>query len=185
MSGGRNQHLRLVGQHPADELWTQLCEEARKAHLRAPGLAALFCGTIVEQPSLETALAHRIAARLRNDVVSRQDIVRAFHRAICANPEFGRQLRSDLWAAHARDFHQDLLAIFLYSNQLHARQMGRLVAWLSQAGETDLALFLQCCAADIFRIDSDQFEEPPLPMAGKGAYDRRSPIRSGVRPGPL
>jgi hypothetical protein len=90
-----------------------------------------------------------------------------------------------LWAAHARDFHQDLLAIFLYSDQLHAKQMQRLTDWLSQSGELDLALFLRCCASEIFRVGSDQFEKLPLPVAGNAADDGKKPVRCGERLSPL
>ena len=67
-------HLMLV--HPdeaasvTDALWVRLRQEAEQAYEREPKLASLFFDSILNQPSFEAAVFHRVAVRLKNDVIS-------------------------------------------------------------------------------------------------------------------
>src|ERR1700684_3075155 len=78
-------HLMLV--HPddaaavTDALWARLRQEAEEAYDREPKLASLFFDSILNQPTFEAAVFHRVAARLKNDTISLPLIVQAFGKA--------------------------------------------------------------------------------------------------------
>ena len=78
-------HLTLVSEEETaavtDALWTRLRQEAEEAYAREPKLASLFFDSILNQPSFEIAVFHRVAARMKNDVVSLPLIVQAFGKA--------------------------------------------------------------------------------------------------------
>ena len=92
----RLSHLTLVAPENdvefTDALWRQLRLEAEQAYARSPMLAPLFLDSILNQPSFEAAMFHRIAGRLKNDVISQPLILQAFHRA--AGPR-----RRSAWAS--------------------------------------------------------------------------------------
>jgi len=138
----------------ADALWSRLRLEAAEAYARAPKLSALFVASILEQPSFEAALVHRIAARLRNDVVDHAAIVEAFGRALAAEPALAAAFRADISAVLERDpACERLIEPFLYFKGFHAIQTHRLAHWLWNADERDFALYLQSRSSDVFQTD--------------------------------
>src|SRR5882757_8073161 len=118
-------HLTLV--HPdlaaavTDALWVRLRDEAEEACNRAPKLASLFFDSILNQPSFEAAVFHRVAARLKNDVISLPVIVQAFSRAYANDPGIGDALQADILAVFDRDpACERLIEPFLYFKGFHA-----------------------------------------------------------------
>ena len=86
----RLNHLTLVSSEQdafGDALWRQLRLEAEQAYAASPMLAPLFLDSIINQPSFEAAMFHRIAVRLKNDVISQPLILQAFHRASTATED--------------------------------------------------------------------------------------------------
>jgi serine O-acetyltransferase len=149
-----------------DQLWTRLRNEAEDAFLRAPALAPLFLDSVINQPSFEAALAHRVASRLKNDVISLPLIVQAFQRALAADPSIAIAVRTDLAAIFERDpACERFIEPFLYFKGFHAIQAHRLTHWLWGNGERDFSLYLQSRASEVFQTDIH-----PAAKFGKGIF---------------
>ncbi|CAH2604360.1 Serine acetyltransferase [Rhodovastum atsumiense] len=153
-------HLTLVSRNPqdlqefTDSLWSRLRQEAEEAYHCAPQLAPLFLDSIINQPSFEGAVVHRVASRLKNDVISLPLIVQAFHRALAADPAIGTAVRADITAVYERDpACERFIEPFLYFKGFHAIQAHRLTHWLWGNGERDFALYLQSRSSEVFQTD--------------------------------
>lgn len=150
----------------ADALWAKLRLEAKEAYQRAPMLAPLFVDSILNQPSFESAVFHRIAARLKNDVVGLGVIVDAFNRASEADPDIVDALRVDIASVVERDpACERFIEPFLYFKGYHAVQTHRLAHWLWVTGERDFSLYLQSRSSDVFQTDIH-----PAALFGKGIF---------------
>jgi serine O-acetyltransferase len=150
----------------ADALWARLRQEAKEAYARAPMLAPLFVDSILNQPSFEAAVFHRIAARLKNDVVGLGVIVDAFNRARQDAPDIVLALRADIAAVVEKDpACERFIEPFLYFKGFHAIQTHRLAHWLWSTGERDFALYLQSRSSDVFQTDIH-----PAAVIGKGIF---------------
>src|ERR1700749_4112223 len=100
-------HLMLV---PPDEeaavtdaLWARLRQEAEEAYEREPKLASLFFDSILNQPSFEAAVFHRVAARLKNDTISLPLIAQALNRAADNDGCMVEAAKADIAAARDRE----------------------------------------------------------------------------------
>ena len=163
-------HLSLVPRAELEEftdsLWARLRQEAEEAYAHAPMLAPLFLDSIINQPSFEAAVFHRVAARLKNDVISLSLIVQAFHRAHAVDPEIGAALKADITAAFERDpACERLIEPFLYFKGFHAIQAHRLNHWLWHGGDRDFALYLQSRSSEVFQTDIH-----PAAKMGRGIF---------------
>jgi len=163
-------HLSLVPRAELEEftdsLWARLRQEAEEAYAHAPMLAPLFLDSIINQPSFEAAVFHRVAARLKNDVISLSLIVQAFHRAHAVDPEIGAALKADITAAFERDpACERLIEPFLYFKGFHAIQAHRLTHWLWHNRERDFALYLQSRSSEVFQADIH-----PAAKIGRGIF---------------
>ena len=169
MAHPRLSHLTIVSPQStgnADLLWRQLRDEAEQAYATSPALAALFLDSIINQPSFEAAMFHRIAARLKNEVVSQSLIVQAFHRAASTSQEIGAGLRADIACVLDRDpACSRLIEPFLYFKGFHALQAHRLTHWLWVEGEHDFALYLQSRGSEVFQTDIH-----PAARIGRGIF---------------
>ena len=135
-------------------LWARLRQEAKEALASAPMLAPLFVDSILNRRSFEAAIFHRIATRLKNDIVGVGVIVDAFYRAAEGTPELIGSLRADIAAVVERDpATERLIEPFLYFKGFHALQTHRLAHWLWSNGERDFALYLQSRSSDVFQTD--------------------------------
>jgi serine O-acetyltransferase len=150
----------------ADLLWTRLRQEAKEALANAPMLAPLFVESILNRRSFEAAIFHRIATRLKNDIVGTGVIVDAFYRATEAAPGLVGALRADIAAVVERDpATERLIEPFLYFKGFHALQTHRLAHWLWTNGERDFALYLQSRSSDVFQTDIH-----PAAQIGAGVF---------------
>ena len=150
----------------ADALWAKLRLEAKEAYQRAPMLAPLFVDSILNQPSFEAAVFHRIAARLKNDVVGLGVIIDAFNRASESDPSIIESLRVDIASVVERDpACERFIEPFLYFKGFHAVQTHRLAHWLWVTGERDFSLYLQSRSSDVFQTDIH-----PAAIFGKGIF---------------
>lgn len=149
-----------------DALWRQLRQEAEEAYARSPMLAPLFLDSILNQPNFEAAMYHRIAVRLKNEVISLPLILQAFHRAGDASPEIALGLKADIAAVFERDpACERLIEPFLYFKGFHALQTHRLAHWLWSNGEKDFALYLQSRTSEVFQTDIH-----PAAQIGRGIF---------------
>lgn len=151
---------RLTLVHPdesdaiTDALWARLRAEAEQAYQREPKLASLFFDSILNQPSFETAVFHRVASRMKNDVVSLPLIVQAFSKAAADDGCMVEAAKADIAAVLDRDPATDrLLEPLLYFKGFHAIQAHRLNHWLWHHGERDFALYLQSRSSEVFQTD--------------------------------
>jgi serine O-acetyltransferase len=145
---------RAETDEPDDPTWQRLRREAEEAYDKAPALATLFFDSIINQPSFEAAVCHRVSSRLKNDVVALPLIVQAFHRALSADPAIGCAFKADLAAVVEKDPACDrFIEPFLYFKGFHAIQSQRVTHWLWNNGERDFALYLQSRASEVFQTD--------------------------------
>jgi len=151
-------HLMLV--HPdhaaavTDALWVRLRREAEEACDHQPKLASLFFDSILNQPSFEAAVFHRVAARLKNDVISLPLIVQAFAKAAADDGCMIEAAKADISAVLDRDpACTRLMEPFLYFKGFHAIQAHRLNHWLWHHNERDFALYLQSRSSEVFQTD--------------------------------
>jgi serine O-acetyltransferase len=141
-------------QGATDVLWARLRAEAEDAYHHAPQLAPMFLDVIINQPSFEAAVIHRVASRLKNDVISLPLIVRGFHQATAADPAIAVAMRADITAVFERDpACQRFLEPLLYFKGFHAIQAHRLTHWLWLSGERDFSLYMQSRASEVFQTD--------------------------------
>jgi serine O-acetyltransferase len=139
---------------PEDPIWQRLRREAEDAYDKAPAIATLFFDSIINQPSFEAAVCHRVASRLKNDVIALPLIVQAFHRALSADPAIGCAFKADLQAVYEKDpACERFIEPFLYFKGFHAIQAQRVTHWLWNSGERDFALYLQSRASEVFQTD--------------------------------
>jgi serine O-acetyltransferase len=156
----------VAQQQLADALWVRLRLEAKEAYRKAPMLAPLFVDSILNQPSFEAAIFHRIATRLTNNVVGLGVTVDAFNRAVEDAPEIVDALRADIAAVVDRDpACERFIEPFLYFKGFHAIQIHRLAHWLWKTGERDFALYLQSRSSDVFQTDIH-----PAVRIGRGVF---------------
>ncbi|CCG41116.1 serine O-acetyltransferase [Magnetospirillum molischianum] len=149
-----------------DALWVRLRAEAIDALARAPMLAGLFVGSILDQTTFETAVFHRIAGRLKNDQVPQGLLTETFGRALAHDSTIGTALRADIAAVLDRDpACERLIEPFLYFKGFHAVQTHRLAHWLWRRGERDFALYLQSRSSDVFQTDIH-----PAARFGRGIF---------------
>ncbi|MFO1039722.1 MAG: serine O-acetyltransferase [Geminicoccaceae bacterium] len=135
-------------------IWVRLKKEAEEAVVREPMLARLFFDSIINQPNLEEAVAHRIGSRLHNDVLPSSAITYVFRTAMAADSSTGEAIRADIRAAVERDPACDrFIEPFLYYKGFHAIQTQRLAHWLWNNNGRDFALYLQSRSSDVFQTD--------------------------------
>jgi serine O-acetyltransferase len=154
------------GRDYADALWARLRSEAEEAYDRAPMLAPLFLDSIINQPSFESAVFHRVGTRLKNDVISLPLILRAFQQALDAEPDLSAALRADITAVYDRDpACGRFIEPFLYFKGFHAIEAHRLTHWLWHNGNRDFAFYLQSRASEVFQTDIH-----PAARLGRGLF---------------
>jgi serine O-acetyltransferase len=149
-----------------DPVWTDLRDEAEKASRREPALAGFFYSTLLGHSSLEEALIHRVAQRLKYDDVS-DELIRALLRdALDLDPLIPSLIRSDIHAVYERDpACQRMIEPLLYFKGFQALQTHRCAHALWKKGRHDPALLLQSCASRSFQVDI----HPAVPI-GRGVF---------------
>lgn len=149
-----------------DPVWAQLRQEAEAVRASEPSLAGLMLSTVLQQKSLEEAVAHRIAERLDHPDLSASLIRQAFAGFVEAQPAYRDALRADIAAVIDRDPACDrAIEPILYFKGFHAIETHRLAHWLWVQGRRDFALYLQSRASSVFQTDI----HPAVPM-GKGVF---------------
>jgi serine acetyltransferase len=160
-----------------DLLWMRVREEARHVLATDPALATLFLASVLNRPSFEDAIIHRIASRLGNDVVPAALIADGLTSAVASDASIGEAFRADIAAVVDRDpACRRFIGPLLYSKGFHAIQAHRLANWLWKIGRSDFALYLQSRSSEVFQTDI----HPGLPF-GKGIFLTTPPASSSVR----
>ena len=149
-----------------DPIWDSIRIEAERSIAQDPLLAAFLYSTVLNQPSLEAAVIHRICERLDHQDLQANLLRQTFLEMADDWPQWGSVLRVDIQAVYDRDpactrFIQPVL----YFKGFHAIQTHRLAHWLWNRGRVDLALYLQSRSSEIFQTDIH-----PAAKVGKGLF---------------
>jgi serine O-acetyltransferase len=147
-----------------DPVWDAIVAGGEEVVAGEPALSNLVYSNVLNHDSFESALVHRLAARLDHSDVSADLIRQAFDDALEIRPEIALEARADLVATFERDpaCHKSVDA-FLHFKGFHAIQTHRFAHALWQAGRRDLALYLQSRSSQVYQVDIN-----PAARVGKG-----------------
>ncbi len=138
----------------ADPVWESLQEEATKAIQDEPILAAAMDETILGQPSLEAAVAQRVAGKLEGHGLTGTQLQRLLESAYFSSPAVGDALRCDLIAIRERDPAADTyLDPLMFYKGFHALSAHRAAHYLWHEGRRTLARLLQSMISEAFAVD--------------------------------
>jgi len=157
---------RVVGLGKVDPIFSRIRLEAEETVRKEPELAGFFMACVLNHETLESAIVHRVAARLDHADVGGHLIRQTYLEIISRDPSIGEAFRADLIAVADRDpaclrFIEPLL----YFKGFHALQCHRLAHALWKAGRRDFALWLQSRASEVFQTDIN-----PAARIGKGVF---------------
>jgi serine O-acetyltransferase len=149
-----------------DPAWHRIRKEADDIIRAEPALANFILATIVNQATLDQAVAHRIAERLDHPDLPATLIRQTFAEAIAADPVIAEAIRADIGAVVDRDpACERAIEPVLYFKGFQAIQTHRLAHWLHKQGRRDLAMYLQSRSSAVFQVDIN----PAAPF-GKGIF---------------
>ena len=149
-----------------DPVWDRLRSEAEVLIAEEPALASLALSAVLHQPSLDEAVAHRVASRLDHPALAADIIEQTFHEAFADDPALGEAFRADIGAVMDRDpACTRALEPLLYFKGFHAIQTHRLAHWLWHKGRKDFAYYLQSRASAVFQTDIN-----PAAKIGRGIF---------------
>jgi serine O-acetyltransferase len=149
-----------------DPAWTRLRQEAEAAVEREPALTSFVLTSILNLPSLQSAVVHRVATRLGHPALSVDMIAQTFMTAVEQDSGIGQAIRADILAVADRDpACTRLMEPVLYFKGFHALQTHRLAHWLWHQGRQDFALYLQSRSSEVFQTDIH-----PAARLGKGVF---------------
>jgi serine O-acetyltransferase len=155
-----------TGLDRVDPVWARLRREAEQAVAAEPSLASLLMASVLNQPSFEAAVSHRVAMRLAHPALSADLIEQAYDDALADDAEIATGMRADVAAVLDRDpACYRVLEPVLYFKGFHALQCHRLAHWLWRKGRRDFALYLQSRSSDVFQTDIN-----PAARIGKGVF---------------
>ena len=149
-----------------DPIWYAVRREADAAIDNDRALGAFMLSTVINQPSLEEAVIHRISERLDHPDM-RSDLLRQTFRDMMEDDRsWSEVVRVDLQAVFDRDpACTRFLEPLLYFKGFHAIQTHRLAHWLYRQGRKDLAFYLQSHSSSVFQTDIN-----PVARIGKGIF---------------
>ena len=143
-----------VSPEATDLVWDLMRHEAKVEAAREPLLVSFLYSTILNHPTLESALAFHLANRLSNPAMLSTQIMSLIREALDADPDFRRNLRADILAVRDRDPACTCLPdVFLYFKGFHALQTYRVSHYLWKSGRRVLAHYLQSQVSQHFQID--------------------------------
>jgi serine O-acetyltransferase len=144
----------INGTKQIDLVWDLMRYEAKVEAAREPLLVSFLYSTIINHPTLESALAFHLANRLSNPAMLSTQIMALIREALDADPDFRRNLRADILAVRDRDPACNCLPdVFLYFKGFHALQTYRVSHYLWKSGRRVLAHYLQSQVSQHFQID--------------------------------
>ena len=138
----------------SDAVWQHVREEAETLVRSEPLLAGLAHACILYHPSLERALAFRLAQKLASPDVSELIIREIADEAYLDSYRLGTAARADMLAVFERDpACNRYLQPLLFFKGFLALQSHRIAHWLWNAGRTDMGYFLQMRTSEAFGVD--------------------------------
>lgn len=145
---------KLQRVEPVDAIFSRIRADAEEIARREPELSGWIIETILNHDSLESALIHRLAARLGREEVSADLIRQTYLEIVAREPKIGEAFRADILAVADRDpACQRLIEPLLYFKGFHAIETHRLAHVLWKEGRSDFALYLQSRSSEVFQTD--------------------------------
>lgn len=137
-----------------DPVWERMTQEAEQAIRDEPLLGGQIHSALLHHPSIENALAYRIAMKLSNSEMSEQLLREICDEAHRSDPGLAQAARADIVATFERDpaCHRFLQPL-LYFKGFQAVQAYRVSHWLWTEGRRDLAYFFQMRGSEMFGVD--------------------------------
>jgi serine O-acetyltransferase len=149
-----------------DSIFARIRAEAEDLIRHELSIAPWVTTVVLEQPSLEAAIAYRVASRLGNDTIAVEQIRQTYSDIATRVPAIGIAFRADLLAFLDRDPCCDrLIEPVLYFKGFHALAAHRLAHALWNEGRYDFALYLQSRSSEVFQTDIH-----PAARIGKGIF---------------
>jgi serine O-acetyltransferase len=149
-----------------DSLFARVRTEAEEIVRREPRISGWVSVTVLDQPSLEATIVQRVAARLGNDEISAEFLRQTYLDVVGDEPAISVAFRADIMATLDRDpACTRLIEPVLYFKGFHAIATHRLAHVLWNAGQRDLALYLQSRSSEVFQTDIH-----PAARIGKGIF---------------
>jgi serine O-acetyltransferase len=149
-----------------DPVWRRVRDEAEAISRREPALAGLVHAAVLDQPSLEEAIAERVSNRLADPQLHATHIRNAFRDAIDDDPSLADVMRVDAVAVLDRDpACERLIEPILYFKGFAAIQAHRVAHSLWTRGRRDFALMLQSRTSAALQVDI----HPAVPI-GRGIF---------------
>jgi serine O-acetyltransferase len=163
---GSSSSAKLVSLGGAEPVFARIRMEAEAMARREPEVVNLVYTTILNQETLEEAIAQRLAARLGNADVNTDILRQTFIDIIAQDDKFGETFRADIMAVFDRDpACTRLVEPLLYFKGFHAIQTHRMAHALWTSGRRDFALYLQSQSSQTFQTDIH-----PAAVMGKGIF---------------
>lgn len=151
----------LNSEQPIDLVWYLMRKEAYEEAAREPLLVSFLYSTIINHPTLESALSFHLANRLSNPAMLSTQVMSLIREALDADPDFRKNLRADMLAVRDRDPACNALPdVFLYFKGFHALQAYRVSHYLWKSGRRVLAHYLQSQVSQHFQIDIRKYSLP-------------------------
>jgi len=137
-----------------DLVWSLMRHEARVEAQREPLLVSFLHSTILNHPTLESALAFHLANHLSSPSMISTQLMALIMEALDNDQNFRTSLRADIMAVRDRDPACTCLPdVFLYFKGFHALQCHRVGNYLWKNGRRTLAHYLQSQVSQNFQID--------------------------------
>jgi serine O-acetyltransferase len=157
---------RIVDLGKVEPIFARIRAEAEETVRREPELAPFLISTVLNHATLESAVVHRVAARLDHQDVPGDLIRQCYLETLGREPLIGEAIRADIIAVAERDpACTRLIEPLLYFKGFHAIQAHRLAHSLWKAGRKDFALWLQSRSSEVFQTDIN-----PQAQIGKGIF---------------
>ncbi|QXT38878.1 serine O-acetyltransferase [Gymnodinialimonas ceratoperidinii] len=137
-----------------DPVWSRITEEASTAIASEPLLGGLVHACVLHHPTLENALAYRVAQKLASSEMSEQLLREIADEAFATDPMLGQQARADIVAVYDRDpaCHRFLQPLMFFKG-FQAITAYRVGHWLWRQGRRDLSYFVQMRVSEVFGVD--------------------------------
>ena len=162
----QGQSAKVIGLGKVDPIFARIRQEAEETVRNEPELAGFFMSSVLNHETLESAIVHRVAARLDHQDIASDLIRQTYLEIISRDPSIGEAFRADLIAVADRDpACMRFIEPLLYFKGFHALQCHRLAHALWKAGRRDFALWLQSRSSQVFQTDIN-----PAARIGKGVF---------------
>ncbi|WP_020176769.1 serine O-acetyltransferase [Methyloferula stellata] len=144
----------VISIESVDPIFARMRTEAEETIHREPEISGIMMSTILNHDTLESAIIHRLAARLGHPEVPGDLIRKTYLDVLAHDPSIAEAFRADLVAVVDRDpACVRVIEPVLYFKGFHAIQTHRLAHALWNAGRRDFALYLQSRSSEVFQTD--------------------------------